>query len=191
MSGARASGGGDAAGLPGTTLACRCKSVRIVLQGAPVMCAACHCDSCRRAAARFARLPGAPDLTAAHGGIDYVAYRKDRLEWQGDPALVREFRLSPKSPTRRLVAGCCGTPLCVEVEKAHWASFYRVLWPRDHAPPLEMHAMVRDRLPGPPLDDGLPASPGFGWRFLARLVGAWAAMGFRNPRIATGGPIDP
>ncbi len=65
----------------------------------------------------------------------------------------------------------------------HWVSFYRDRFPPDARPPVALRVMTRDRRPGVEFTDALPSYNGQTGGFMARLLLAWAAMGFRTPRI--------
>jgi hypothetical protein len=103
---------------------------------------------------------------------------------------LREFRLSEKSPTRRVVAACCNTPIFLEFQHGHWLSLYACIW-RDCEPPkLEMRTMAGD-LPDPSvLPHDVPNAKRQSGKFFVRLFSAWVAMGFKSPKIATGGALN-
>jgi hypothetical protein len=173
------------------SLACRCGKVRMDVEGPPIIGAECHCNSCREAGRRLEALPVVPSMVEPGGGTRFVLYRKDRLRIIDGAKLLRPFRLSPGSGTRRVVAGCCATPVFLEFKGGHWLSFYANLWPDDIRPPIE----IRTQLGGPGdrlrFHDGIPAGAWATAGFYARLLGAWAAMGFRAPEAAVEGePID-
>ncbi|MDP3897559.1 MAG: DUF6151 family protein [Mesorhizobium sp.] len=170
------------------TLSCSCGEVRIDVARAPILSAECHCDSCRAAGARLEALPGAPRVRLDNGGTHFVLYRKDRVRFATGGERLREFRLTPKSKTRRVAAACCNTPLFLEFQGGHWLSLYAGLWPEAARPAPEMRTMTSNAVA--PLPDDMPnarhQSPGF----MAKLLGAWIAMGFRSPKIEVGGQID-
>jgi len=37
---------------------------------------------------------------------------------------IEARRLKPESPTRRMVAGCCDTPMFLDFTKAHWLTIF-------------------------------------------------------------------
>jgi hypothetical protein len=65
----------------------------------------------------------------------------------------------------------------------HWVSFYRGRFPTDTRRPVDLRVMTRDRRPGVEFADTLPSYPGQTGGFVWKLLLAWAAMGFRTPRI--------
>lgn len=143
----------------------------------------CCCNSCREAGGKLQSLPGAPPLLEDSGTTRFVVYRKDRVRFlQGTDAL-KELRLTARSPTRRVVASCCNTPVFLEFQNGHWLSLYGGLWPAAALPPLEMRTMAGD-LPDPTvLSDDVPNAKTHSVSFFAKLLGAWVAMGFRSPKI--------
>ena len=160
--------------------ACDCGLVRIEAWGDPFLVVDCHCQSCRKAAAGFANLPGAPTVLNENGGTPFSMYRKDRLHFAAAPYLLKEHRLSPTAKTRRVVAACCSSPMFLEFAGGHWLSMYR-----DRiggAAPAEMRVMTADQH-GRSLPNDLPNykthSPKFWWR----LFSAWVGMGFRIPKV--------
>lgn len=172
-----------------TSLSCRCGKVQLRLDDSPIITAECHCTSCRASAERIALLPGAPRITADNGGTPYVLYRKDRVQFQAGAALIRSFRLTPTSPTRRAVASCCNTPLFVEFHSGHWLSLYASLWPAATRPAPQLRTQTDDAPAGTDLSGTIPAGRGPTLRFYARLLGAWIAMGFRTPKVNIGGDL--
>jgi hypothetical protein len=172
-----------------TDLSCICGGVRLRVDAAPIASVECYCNSCRAAGGRLQGLAGAPAILGAHGGTHFVLYRKDRVHFiQGNQAL-RELRLSGKATTRRVVATCCNTPVFLEFHNGHWLSLYGQLWPADQLPALELRTMTSD------LDDptALPRDvTNARWQSLSfyyRLFMAWAAMGFKSPKVAANGAL--
>jgi hypothetical protein len=165
------------------TCACRCGRVTVEVAGKPIAHAICYCTSCRTAGLAFAQAPGAPSVIDADGGTDLLLYRKDRIGPIAGGELLREHRLTPNSPTRRVVATCCNTPMFLDFTSGHWLGLYagRVSGP---LPPLGMRVMTGDRLEKTPLPNDVPNYPSHSPRFAVRLLTAWAAMGFRRPKIA-------
>jgi hypothetical protein len=171
-------------------IGCRCGRVRLELSGAPILSAECCCSSCRKAGARLEQLPGAPAILGSHGTTRFVLYRKDRVTVLAGLDALREFRLSPEAGTRRVVASCCNTPVFLDFKGGHWFSLYAGLWQQDTLPPLEMRTMTAD-LPDPSvLPDDVPNRKHQSLGFFAKLLGAWAAMGFRSPYLPVPGKLD-
>lgn len=165
------------------TAACRCGKVKFSLAGAPIVRVACYCTSCRTAGLSFAEEFGPPSVVTDDGGTDVVLYRKDCVVQTAGDGGMKERRLTPASPTRRMVAACCGTPMVMEFTKGHWLSFYRGCLP-EAVPALEMRVMAEDKLADATLPGDVPIHAtrpaGLMWKFLS----SWMAMGFRRPKVA-------
>ena len=168
------------ANLKISTIACRCGEVRLDATGAPILTVTCHCESCQKAAAGFASLPGQPHVVNADGGTEFAMFRKDRVAYVRGEALLRSYRLTPEASTRRVLARCCDTPMFLEFAKGHWLSVYRDRLGAE-APPIEMRVMTGDRPQGVALPGDLPNYKTHSFKFMWRLFSAWAAMGFRVP----------
>ena len=163
---------------------CGCGAVEMEVVGGPIMSTECLCTSCRTSADLFEALPEAPRLRAATGGTRMEMYRKDRVRCLKGAANLREHRLNGKTKTRRVVATCCNTPIFLDFTDGHWIDLYGLLWPEDSLPPLQMRTMVGDmEAPANTLPDDAPNHKTHSTGFFLRLIRAWAAMGFRHPKI--------
>ena len=160
---------------------CRCGTLKIEATGSPILTAACYCSDCQEAGRQLGQLASAPPVQDSDGGTGYVLYRKDRLQCVAGHEHLKEHRLRPTSPTRRVFATCCNSAMFLDFTKGHWLSVYRNRFPSG-APPLEMRIMTKERRPGVEFADGLPNYAGHSDTFLLRLLGAWVAMGFRRPK---------
>jgi hypothetical protein len=165
------------------TAVCRCGQVAIDLVGPPILSAVCYCESCRSAGRQFEQTPGAPPVVNAAGGVDYCLYRKDRVKIARGEALLREHRLAPAAATRRMLATCCNAPMFLDFTNGHWLTVYRDRCPED-APKPQMGVMTNSRPDGAPLPTGIPTYSAYPAKFMLKLLAAWAAMGFRRPKIA-------
>lgn len=168
---------------PRLTASCRCGGVVLELAGAPIAHAACYCASCQAAGRQIEQRPQAPPVLGADGGTDVIVYRKDRVRCVRGGERMDPVRLKPESPTRRMVARCCNSAMFLDFTKGHWLTVYRARLP-DDVRPLEMRVMTADRPEGVVLPDDLPNYPGHAGRFMWKLLTAWAAMGFRTPKVA-------
>lgn len=162
---------------------CQCGRLRFETSGAPILCVACHCAGCQKAALGFAQLPGAPQVLNGEGGTEFTLFRKDRLTWLSGESLLRAYRLTPEADTRRVLATCCDAPIFLEFKGGHWLSVYRARLD-EAAPPVEMRVMTRGRLDTTPFSNELPSYSTHSFRFMWCLFGAWVAMGFRVPKLA-------
>ena len=171
-------------------IGCRCGQTRLEVRGAPFMVSECLCDSCRAAAARLAKLPGARSMLTDYQATPCAEYRKDRIDIVSGRENLREFRLSSDAGTRRVVATCCNTPVFQEMRGAHWISIYTHLWPEYARPNPERRTMVGDLPDASRLPDDIPNLRTHTIAFYLKLLAAWIAMGFRNPKIEIKGAID-
>jgi hypothetical protein len=172
---------------------CRCGKVKLEAVGRPILTASCYCASCQEAGRGFEQLPSAPPVLNADGGTDYVLYRKDRVRCVAGQEYLEEHRLKPDSPTRRVIATCCNSPMFLDFTKGHWLTMYRNRFP-EGAPPVEMRLMTQHRRGGAALADNLladdlPNYAGHSGKFMLRLIGAWIAMGLRRPEFTLGKPV--
>jgi hypothetical protein len=171
-------------------IGCTCGAVRIEVTGAPILVSECLCNSCRAAAARLAALPVAHSILTSYGATPAAEYRKDRIGFRAGTEHLREFRLKPAAGSRRVIAACCNTPLFLEMKGGHWLSVYLHLWPEAYRPKPELRTMVGDLPDASQLPDDIPNLKSHTIGFYAKLLGAWIAMGLRNPQIRVAGPID-
>jgi len=160
---------------------CQCGQTSIALTGEPILSATCYCESCRTAGHQFERDLGAPQTVNATGGVDYCSYRKDRVKIKEGAQHLREYRLKPESPTRRVVAGCCNSPMFVDFTPGHWLTIFRDRLPG--VPKSQMLLMTKDKLEGTKLPTDVPAYATMPPGFMFKLIASWAAMGFRRPKI--------
>lgn len=153
------------------------------VQGGPIICSECHCESCRKAAEKMESFPHQPIFREKNGGTPFVLYRKDRVSFLEGTESLKSFRLSPKSGSRRAYASCCDSPVFLEFQHGHWLSLYASLWPKDSRPKMDLRTMTSD-LPDPSiLDNDLPNFKKQSLPFMWRLLKSWAAMGFKDPKI--------
>ena len=159
---------------------CRCGAVALEASGPPIMAVSCYCADCRRAGEQFAQVPGAPKTMDDDGGTPCVLYRKDRVRCIRGKDHLEAHRLTPASPTRRVVATCCHSPMFGDFTKGHWLPLYRYRF-AGGGPAPQMRMMTRSKRADVVLADDVPTYPGFPVRFLVTLLAAWAAMRFRKP----------
>jgi hypothetical protein len=169
--------------LPKTEVTCRCGKVHLELQGDPLLAVECQCDSCRKAAVQLEAISGTSPATPDTGGTPFVLYRKDRVSFGAGAHELRSYRLTAASKTRRVVSACCGTPLFLEFQGGHWLSLYAGLWPPGIRPAPAMRTMVSDLPAGQVLPADIPNHKTQSAGFFFALLTAWAAMGFRSPKI--------
>lgn len=169
---------------------CNCGAVELLATGKPIVSAACYCSDCQNAGRDLEQLPGAPKLVGGDGGTPMVLFRKDRIGVVGGETLLREYRLNASTPTRRLVASCCNTPIAVDFTRGFWLAVYAERFGAS-APPLEMRTMVKQRPAGVTLPSDVPNYESFSGKFMFRLASSWARMGFGSPALPSYPSIDP
>lgn len=172
-----------------TELLCTCGQVRLEVVHPPIVSTECHCNSCREAGDRLQALPAAPAFMESNGGTRFVEYRKDRIRVLAGGELLREFRLAPGAKTRRVVASCCNTPVFLEFKNGHWLSLYGCLWGKQTPPPLDLRTMTSDLPDDAVLPDDVPNAKRQSVSYIAKLMGAWIAMGFRSPKFPIHGEL--
>ena len=161
---------------------CLCGKVQLEIVGPPILRGICYCASCQAAGRLYRAAGGVESVLAEDGGTDYVLYRKDRVRCIHGGDLLQEQRLKPDSPTRRMHARCCGTPMFADFTKGHWLSVYRGRLPDDMAP-ATMRLMTVERPAGVTLPDDMANYSGRSGIFMLKLLRAWMAMGFRRPAV--------
>ena len=164
-------------------LECVCGHTHLVVAGRHIMSVECCCTSCRTASRHFERLPGGRPILTGYGATSYVLYRKDRVRVVSGREKLKAYKLSTETPTQRVVATCCNTPVFLNFKPGHWLSIYGALWPDGARPPLEMRAMTKDMERGVVLPNDVPNAQTYPLSFFLRLFGAFVAMGFRKPVI--------
>lgn len=179
---ARESDVGEGQGKVMAQAVCQCGQTRVALTGAPILSISCYCESCRTAAQVFERDLAAPHTANEKGGVDYNSWRKDRVKIVAGGEHLKEFRLKPDSPTRRVVAMCCSSPMFTDFTPGHWLSLFRGRL-GTNAPKSSMRLMTKDKLSGVELPGDIPNYKTMPPLFIFKLVGSWAAMGFRRPKI--------
>ena len=166
-----------------TEITCPCGAVAFALDGDPILAVECHCTSCREAGERLEALPGAAPIRAPNGGTPFALWRKDRVRCLRGAEHLRSLRLTPDAPTERVVATCCNAPMYLSFRQGHWLSLYAKRWPDGIGPAPAERTMTGDRPDRAALPDDIPNSRRQSARFFAKLLWAWARMGFRNPSV--------
>jgi len=172
------------------TIGCACGKTRLEVQGQPMMVTECMCNSCRTAADRLATLPGARKILTNYRATPCAEYRKDRVRIVSGADHLHEFRLAADSGSRRVVATCCNTPMFLEMKGAHWLSIYLHLWPEATRPTPQLRTMTGDLSDRSSLPADIPNLKTHKVSFYAKLLAAWIAMGFRNPKVDVAGKVE-
>lgn len=168
---------------PSQIVSCRCGQVELRTTGAPIITSCCFCDSCRTAGRTLQLLPGASPVLTPDGGTDFVLMRKNGVECLRGSESLAEYRLTPASATRRIVATCCNSYMFLDFSPGHWVSVVRNLLPPPARPPVEVYMMLGDLPVGVVPAGDVPRAKRLPPQFMRKLLFSWAGMGFRRPRI--------
>jgi hypothetical protein len=161
---------------------CSCGAVVLALRGAPIGSFACYCDTCQEGSGRIEALPQAPAVRDAHGGTEYVLYRKDRVAYTKGQELVTDVTLEENPKTKRVVATCCNSAMMMRFDDArHWVPVYRArLGP--NAPAVQMRICTSFVPNGETLPNDVPSYPNYAPAFMMKLLSARVAMLFGGAR---------
>jgi hypothetical protein len=160
---------------------CRCGAVEIGAWGDPIVVTACHCDDCRAAAQQIAASANLALAASDDGGSEFMVFRRDRIACTRGAENLQAMKLTAASKTRRMVAGCCKTPMYVAFDdKRPWVSAFRASFGA-HAPPVEMRICTRFRRSDGRANDGLPSHPGYPAAMIVRILAAWPLVLFSRP----------
>jgi hypothetical protein len=158
------------------TARCVCGRVEIEATGAPITSIVCYCNDCQEAGRQIEAMPNAPAVRDPDGGTGYVAYRKDRVSFLKGTALLKKHKLDGKSPTNRVVATCCNSPMVLNFDDGKWwVDIYRARY-IGSAPAVQMRVCTKFKPDNAPLPDDVPSHPRYPLKFLGKLVGARIAM---------------
>jgi hypothetical protein len=160
---------------------CRCGAVEVGAWDQPIIVTACYCDDCQAAAQRLAASANMAPAASADGGTEFIVFRRDRIACTRGADRLQAIRLTDATRTRRMIAGCCATPMYLAFDdRRPWVSAFRARFGAD-APPVEMRIRTRFRRSDPKADDGLPNHPGYPPAMMLRILGAWPLMLFSRP----------
>ncbi|MDY6961080.1 MAG: hypothetical protein SV862_04190 [Pseudomonadota bacterium] len=165
------------------SITCRCRAARLTISGPSIMSSECMCTSCRLASEFFAALPDGVGVTDGKGATHVIIHRADKIACDAGAERLQQHRLTPDSPTRRIFADCCNTPMFLDFEPGHWVSLYAKNLPETARPAVEYRMFCSDlvdadRLPSD-VPNGRPIPLGAAWR----LASSFALMGFRSPTV--------
>jgi hypothetical protein len=151
--------------------------VEIRATGKPILTAVCYCEDCQEGWRRLESLPNAQHTREPDGGAAYQMYRKDKVQCVSGHEHLRPFKLRENSPTNRVIASCCNTPMLLNFDDAkHWVSVCRTRF-NGAQEPLEMRVCVRSAASQEAGSD-VPSYAGYPLRFIGRLLAARVAMLF-------------
>jgi hypothetical protein len=160
---------------------CQCGAVEVSAWAEPIVVSACYCDDCQAAAERLAASANSALAASADGGTEFMLFRRDRIACTRGADRLEAMRLTDATKTRRMIAGCCATPMYITFDdKRPWVSAFRASFGAD-APPVKMRICTRFRRSEEKAEDGLPSHPGYPPAMIVRLLAAWPLMLFSRP----------
>jgi hypothetical protein len=160
---------------------CVCGRVKCEAVGEPILSAVCYCADCQEGGRRIEALPHAAHLRDCDGGTPYLTYRDDRFRCLAGEELLADYRLTPQSPTRRMVASCCNSGMFLKFEPGFWVSTYRARYAGE-LPPIEMRTQIQYRRSEGPLPQDAPSYRAFPVALFWKLSLARIAMFFGRGR---------
>ncbi len=163
-------------------ITCRCGTVRLSASGRPSGATICHCAECQTAAMIFERRFNAP-VADSEGGTFHVLWRKDRLTCQSGSDKLAAHKLDPKSPTDRVIATCCGTPMYLDRKGRPWVGVFADRVPDQARPDPELRVYAKDRVEAGQHADGVRTYPGYSRRMLFRRWHAIWRSGFETDHM--------
>lgn len=111
-------------------------------------------------------------------------FRRDRFICTKGAERLQALRLTDATKTRRMIAGCCQTPMYAAFDdKRPWVSAYRAPF-GDGAPPVEMRICTRFRTAGAASGDPVPSHLGYPPAMVVRILGAAVGSMFARPPAA-------
>ena len=166
---------------PNHVAQCRCDAVEIGAWSNPLVVAACYCDDCQAASGRLAASANGAPVASADGGTEFVVFRRDRIACTRGAENLKVMRLRDATKTRRMVAGCCATPMYVSFDdKRPWVSAFRASFGAD-APPVQMRICTRFRRTEDKAKDDLPEHKGYPAAMILRVLAVMPRMLFSRP----------
>jgi hypothetical protein len=160
---------------------CRCGAVEVGAWAEPIAVNSCYCDDCQAAAERLAASTSSAPAPSADGGTEFMLFRRDRIACTRGAEHLKATRLTDATKTRRMIAGCCATPMYVAFDdRRPWVSALRAPFGAD-APPVEMRICTRFRGSGDKAEDGLRSHPGYPPAMMLRILAVWPLTLFSRP----------
>jgi hypothetical protein len=163
-----------------TNLQCSCGEVQLELSARPIASVECCCASCRTVSRHFERLPSGRAVLTDFGATPYVMYRKDHVRVVSGTGKLKAYKLSEKTPTQRILATCCNTPMFLDFQPGHWLSMYGNIWPAGARPPVQFRVMTRYLEAGVVAPGDVPHFKQHGVGLVGKLLSALVAMRFRR-----------
>jgi len=155
-------------------VSCKCGQVKLDVTGKPFMVAGCYCDDCQAGWRRIEALENTAPVLDDRGGIENIYFRQDHIRVVQGEEFLQPFKLKPESPTRRVVANCCNTPMFTSREDYRFMSIVRARFGLD-APPVEVRYFTRYSPKQPFVSHDVPSYPGVPFRVKMKMLRAHLA----------------
>jgi hypothetical protein len=166
---------------PNHVAQCRCGAVEIGAWSEPLVVTARYCDDCQAASERLAVSSNSPPLASPDSGTEFMVFRRDRIACTRGAENLEAMRLTAATKTRRMVAGCCATPMYVSFDdKRPWVSAFRASFGAD-APAVQMRICTRFRRAEDKAKDDVPEHTGYPAAMILRVLAVWPRMLFSRP----------
>ena len=124
---------------------CRCQRVKLEVTGPPSTATICYCAECQTASIIFQNRYGHP-TAGADGGTIHALWRKDRVRCVEGAEHLAGHRLAPNSPTKRVIATCCGAPMYLDRAGRPWVGIFIDRLPGEARPLPQMGVYAKDRV---------------------------------------------
>ncbi|MEC7760516.1 MAG: hypothetical protein VX874_01230 [Pseudomonadota bacterium] len=164
-------------------ISCRCGTVRLQAAGLPSGATICHCAECQTAAMIFEHRFNA-FVADAEGGTFHILWRKDRLTCVAGSEHLAAHRLASNTPTDRVIATCCGTPMYLDRKGRPWVGLFADRVPEAIRPAPEMRVFAKDRVETGQHADGVRTYAGYSRRMMIRRWRAIFRSGFDTGHLA-------
>jgi hypothetical protein len=110
-----------------------------------------------------------------------MLFRRGRIACTRGADRLQASGLTDASKTRRMIAGCCTTPMYLAFDdRRPWVSAFRASFGVD-APPVEMRICTRFRRPEDTAEDGLLSYPGYPLAMVIRILATLPLTLFSRP----------
>lgn len=163
-------------------ITCRCGAAHLRASGQPSGATICHCAECQTAAMIFENR-FETSVADAEGGTFHILWRKDHLTCVSGAEHLAAHKLASNSPTDRVIATCCGTPMYLDRKGRPWVGLFADRVPEHVRPMPEMRVFAKDRVDSGPHADGVRTYAGYSRRMLMRRWRAILRSGFETGHL--------
>ncbi len=161
---------------------CDCRKVRLRLHGACEASTICHCAECQTAAVVF-RDQFDRNIAEPGGGTTFGIWRKDRVECVMGADHLAGHRLVEESPSRRVIATCCDTPMFIDRKGRPWIGVFSDRFPDDRRPQPRWRTFCKDLADEPRDGFTIPRHSGYSLPLATRRWKALLATRFNTAHL--------